>query len=683
MNWKNAALAVAGLAIPLGLSACNQTADENAANAPAAHEQRFGAADEITPGNVDRLGLAWYHEFATDRGQQALPVIKDGVLYTVTDWSIAHAFDAKTGKLLWSFDPEVPREKMATACCDAVSRGVAVSDGKVFLAAYDGRVFALDAATGKAVWQAQSLIDTSKPYSVTGAPRVAGNRVIIGNGGAELGVRGYITAFDTETGKKAWRFFTVPNASGKPDGEVSDKVMAGKVNASWSDGAWKTTGGGGTAWDGMAYDPEAGLFYFGVGNGNPHNYEIRSGGKGDNLFLSSIVALKAETGEYVWHYQQTPGETWDYTATQPLMLADLAIDGKERKVIMQAPKNGFFYVLDRITGELLSADAFTEVNWADGIDLKTGKPKERPEARMPNGSFDMIPGPLGGHGAQNWSFSPATGLVYIPAQHMMHHYAKGKWTYQPGHFNIGYDLSGSAMATPDLLKEARKNVWGELVAWDPVAKKARWSVRHKWFYNGGTHATAGGVVFQGSSDGSFNAYDASNGKKLWSYEAGNGIIAAPVSYAIGGRQYVAIMVGYGGPSAFVGGLTPLQPRRPGRLLVFALDGEAKAPAYPAEVRAPKFGPEVTSAGDPKAGAITFAQNCVPCHGPAALSRYQADLLRSPFMTSKEALYGVLGKGTEKHRGMPPFTGVLNAGEIENIRAYIIDRARKEKPDDGL
>ncbi len=683
MGWKAVTSTLVALGLPLALAACSGGNKAEAPLAPAAHEQRFGAASEITPDNVSELGLAWYHQFETDRGQQAIPVVRDGVLYTVTDWSIAFAFDAKTGEKLWSFDPQVSHDRMATACCDAVSRGLAVDKGKVFLAAYDGRVIALDAKSGKQLWSEQSFIDTSKPYSITGAPRIAGNRVIIGNGGAELGVRGYITAFDTETGKKAWRFFTVPNPTGKPDGEISDRVLAEKVDASWSEGAWKVTGGGGTVWDGMAYDPETDLFYFGVGNGNPHNYQIRSGGKGDNLFLSSIVAVKGSTGEYVWHYQQTPGETWDYTATQPIMLADLTIGGKPRKVIMQAPKNGFFYVLDRTTGELLSADPFTAVNWAKGVDLKTGKPIEVPEARMPKGYFDMIPGPLGGHGAQNWSYSPGTGLVYIPAQHMMHRYAIGKWTYRPGHFNIGYDLSSAAQATPEALTKARENVWGELVAWDPVARKARWKVKHKWFYNGGTLATGGNVVFQGSSDGTFNAYDATNGKKLWSYSAGNGIIAAPVSYEIKGTQYIAIMVGYGGPSAFVGGLTPLQPRRPGRLLVFALDGKAQAPAYSAEVRAPPLDASVTSKGDVKAGAVSFAQNCVPCHGPAALSRYQADLLRSGFMTSPAALHGVLANGTEKHRGMPPFTGVLSATEIENIRAYIIDRARKEKPGDGM
>lgn len=679
MSWKKLLAALAALSLPAALASCGGGSKEASGPlAPASYEQRFGAQSEITPDNVAKLGLAWFHEFDTDRGQQSIPVVVDGVLYTSTAWSKAYAFDAKTGKELWSFDPEVPHERMAGSCCDAVSRGVAVDQGKVFVAAYDGRLFALDAKTGRKLWEAQTLIDTSKPYTVTGAPRVAGNRVIIGNGGAELGVRGYITAYDTETGQKAWRFFTVPNPTGAPDGEVSDKIIQEKVNASWSDGAWKTTGGGGTVWDGMAYDPQADLFYFGVGNGNPHNYQIRSGGKGDNLFLASIVAVRPKTGEYVWHYQLNPGETWDYTATQALALADLTIGGKPRKVIMQVPKNGFYYVIDRLSGQLISAKPIGEVNWAKEIDLKTGRPVENPEARMPKGYFDMIPGPMGAHGAQAWSFDPRNGLMYIPAQHMMHRYRPGKFTYQPGHFNMGYDLSDGASATPATLAEAQKATWGELIAWDPVAQKAVWKVRHPWFFNGGTLATAGGVVFQGTSDGIFNAYDAKSGNHLWAYKAGNGIAAAPISYEIDGEQYVAVMVGFGGPSAFIGGLSPLQPRRPGRLLVFKLGGEAQAPAYPAEMRNPPLDfTKSASTGDVKAGALTFSQNCIQCHGPAALSRYQADLLRSGYMASPEALRGVLLEGALKPLGMPSFAGVLNPTEVENIRAYIIDRAKQE------
>lgn len=679
MKLKSAMLAVAVAALPFALSSCSKNEQAAAPAGPYAYEQNFGEQSEITPRNVAQLGLAWFHEFDTDRGQYSLPVMADGVLYTSTAWSKVYAFDAKTGKLLWEHDPQVAHETMATSCCDAINRGVAVDQGRVYASTFDGRLLALDGKTGELLWSAQTF-DIKQPYTITGAPRVAGNRVIIGNGGAEFGVRGYITAYDTTTGQKAWRFYTVPNAKGEADNEISDKVLAEKAAATWHDGGWQITGGGGTVWEGMAYDPQSGLFYFGVGNGNPHNYRHRSDSKGDNLFLTSIIAVKADTGEYVWHYQQNPGETWDYTATQAMTLADITIDGQVRKVIMQAPKNGFFYVLDRLTGELISAEPFVKVNWATGIDKTTGRPIEVPEARPAKGGhFDMSPGPLGGHGAQAWSFSPHTGLVYIPAQQMIHRYADGEWEYQPGHYNIGYDLSSAAAATPETLAEARKAMWGELVAWDPVAQKARWRVKHPWFLNGGTHATAGGLVFQGTSEGKFHAYDARDGALLWSYEVGTGIMAAPVSYEMDGVQHLALMAGYGGPSAFVGGLTPMQPRRPGRLLVFRLGGDAVAPAYPAEMRAPPFDASVTSDGDVKAGGLVYAANCVPCHGPAALSRFQADLLRSPFMASREGLLGVLGKGSEVHRGMPAFGDILSVTDIENIRAYVIDRARQEKP----
>lgn len=642
-------------------------------------EQRFSNLAEITPATVSRLGVAWYHEFDTDRGQEATPIEAGGILYTSTAWSKVYAFDARTGVQLWSFDPKVPHARFGFSCCDAVNRGVALADGKIFVGAFDGRLIALDAKTGKQLWSVQTF-DPAQPYTITGAPRVVKGKVIIGSGGAEYGVRGYITAYDAATGKKAWRFYTVPNPTGTPDGEASDAVLKAKVNATWFDGGWKKTGGGGTAWDGMAYDPEADLFYFGVGNGSPHNYQIRSGGKGDNLFLSSIVALRPETGEYVWHYQVNPGESWDYTATQPIMLADLTIDGKPRKVLMQAPKDGFFYVLDRLTGKPISADPFTEVTWATGIDLATGRPIEKPGIHLDKGPVDMMPGPLGGHSVHPWSYSPVSGLVYIPAQHLGHHYAPGPWTFHPGHYNNGYDFSQLFDVTPAGLAEARKSVYGELVAWDPIARKARWTVRHPYFLNGGTLATRGGVVFQGTSEGSFDAYGADDGRKLWTFDAGNSILGGPISYALGGKQYVAVMVGFGGGSSMVGALLPKQDRLPGRLLVFALDGTTTVPAQtPPPRRAPLNLAGVTTSGDIEKGRVQFATNCLACHGSAAASRFQADLHRSPFITNAQSLRSVVLGGALKARGMTDFAGVLTANDVEDIRAYMIAQA---KADDG-
>jgi quinohemoprotein ethanol dehydrogenase len=369
-------------------------------------EQRESPLTKINPENIKSLGLAWYAEFDTNRGQHATPVVVDGVLYTTTNFSKVFAFDVKTGQQKWAYDPQVPGETAFKACCDTVNRGVAVYEGKVFVGSLDGRLIALDAATGKVIWSVVT-VDQSKPYTITGAPRVVKGKVLIGNGGAEYGVRGYLSAYNVKDGALAWRFYTTPNPEGKPDGAASDKVLAEKAAQTWGDGKWKTSGGGGTVWDAMAYDPELDLLYFGVGNGSPWNHRIRSGGKGDNLFVSSIVAVKPDTGEYAWHYQTTPGDSWDYTATQHIMLADLTIDGQPRKVLMQAPKNGFFYVLDRATGALISAKPYipmapenpkappgTPVSWSTGVvDMKTGRPVENPSARYAEGLTVVFPAP--------------------------------------------------------------------------------------------------------------------------------------------------------------------------------------------------------------------------------------------------------------------------------------------------
>ncbi|MBY0422646.1 MAG: PQQ-binding-like beta-propeller repeat protein, partial [Parvularculaceae bacterium] len=320
-------------------------------------EQRYSPLTDIDRTSVSRLGLAWSASFDTNRGQEATPLVADGVLYVTTAWSKVYAFDAATGAALWSFDPEVDGAVGFSACCDVVNRGVALWKGRVYVGALDGRLIALDAKTGKPVWSVVT-VDQTKPYTITGAPRVVKGKVLIGNGGGEYGVRGYLSAYDSASGKLVWRFYTTPNPKGEADGAASDRVMAARGAATWGEGLWRQSGGGGTVWDSMAYDPELDLLYFGVGNGSPWNHRERSGGVGDNLFLSSIVAVDPDTGAYRWHYQTTPAESWDYTATQHIILADMAIDGVRRKVLMQAPKNGFFYVLDRTTGKLLSATPY-------------------------------------------------------------------------------------------------------------------------------------------------------------------------------------------------------------------------------------------------------------------------------------------------------------------------------------
>ncbi|WP_309087327.1 PQQ-dependent dehydrogenase, methanol/ethanol family [Phenylobacterium sp.] len=684
----------AAVAVALALAACQkpQTANIDGERIAAADanaewlsygkgysEQRFSPLDQVNAGNVGQLGLAWYADFDTDRGQEATPLVVDGVLYTTTTWSKVFAFDAKTGKQLWKFDPKVEGAKGFNACCDVVNRGVALWKGKVYVGTIDGRLIALDAKTGQQVWSVQTT-DTSKPYTITGAPRVVKDKVLIGNGGAEYGVRGYITAYDAATGKQAWRFYTVPNPKGAPDGAASDKVMAETVNATWSDGAWKQTGGGGTAWDSMAYDPELDLVYFGIGNGNPWNHKVRSGGKGDNLFLSSILALKPDTGEYVWHYQTTPGESWDYTATQHIILADLNIGGQPRKVLMQAPKNGFFYVIDRANGRLISAKPYTNITWATGVDPKTGRPIENPAARYEKTVTLQVPGPLGAHNWQPMAFNPKTGLVYIPTNVTPFAYTDERaFNYKAGAWNLGVDFLVNALPTDAAtMKAVASMIKGQLVAWDPVNQKPVWTVDHPYFWNAGVLSTGGNLVFQGAAHGEFSAYDAANGKKLWSYKTGNGVIAAPMTYELDGEQYVAVMVGVGGAGQLSAPASmPQRPRLPGRLLVFKLGGKATAPAYPAPAEQPPLDlANVSSTGDVQRGFAVFHQNCQVCHGANATGAWLPDLKRSPITASAESWKAVVIDGANATRGMPSFARYISPQDAEAVRAYVISEAKK-------
>ncbi|OYU71381.1 MAG: PQQ-dependent dehydrogenase, methanol/ethanol family [Alphaproteobacteria bacterium PA2] len=688
------------LALTLILAACGQGGGKGAGNVDGARiaaasgngewlsvgrtydEQRFSPLTKIDTTNVSKLGLAWYHEFDTDRGQEATPVMIDGVLYTTTAWSKVYAFDAKTGALKWSFDPKIDGSKAFDACCDVVNRGVAVWKGKVYVGVLDGRLIALDAATGKQAWSVQTT-DTTKPYTITGAPRIIKGKVLIGNGGAEYGVRGYVTAYDAETGKKAWRFYTAPNPEGKPDGEASDKILAEKVNGTWFGDVWKKTGGGATIWDSMAYDPDLDIVYLGVGNGTPWNHLKRSQGKGDTLFVSSILALKPDTGEYVWHYQTTPGESWDYTATQHIMLADLTIDGKPRKVAMQAPKNGFFYVLDRATGQLISAKGFVPQTWTTGVDMKTGRPVETPGARYADKPSMQLPGPLGAHNWHPMAFNPKEGLVYIPAQASPFAYTNIKdFKYRAGAWNVGTDFLANALPTDKAVLAGMKSMFkGELIAWDPVAQKARWTVEHPYFWNAGIMSTAGGLVFQGAGEGQFVAYDAANGKKLWNYETVNGVVAAPSTYEIDGEQYVAVMVGYGGGgpvSASV--LLGNKPRLPGRLMVFKLGGTTQAKAYDVAVVPDLDLTQISAPGDAKKGFGLYHENCQVCHGPSASGAYLPDLRKSQMLTSAENFKSVVLDGARKANGMASFAKFLNVAETEDLRAYILSEARTAQAD---
>ena len=644
-------------------------------------EQRYSPLDKINISNVKDLGLAWYHEFDTDRGQEATPVMVDGVLYTTTAWSKVYAFDARTGAVKWSYDPKVDGSKGMDACCDVVNRGVAVWKGKVYFGALDGRLFALDAETGKPAWTVQTT-DTSRPYTITGAPRIVKDKVLIGNGGAEYGVRGYVSAHDADTGKMVWRFYTAPNPDGKPDGAASDKIMADKAAGTWFGETWKKTGGGGTIWDSMAYDPALDIVYLGVGNGTPWNHQERSDGKGDNLFVSSILALRPDTGEYVWHYQTTPGESWDYTATQHMILADITVGGQPRKVLMQAPKNGFFYVIDRATGQLISATPYAPVTWAKGVDLKTGRPIEVEGARYENAPAMALPGPLGAHNWHPMAFNPKEGLVYIPAHTAPFAYTRVKdFKYRPGAWNLGTDFLANALPDDAAQIKAIKALYkGQLIAWDPVAGKARWTIEHPFFWNGGILSTAGGLVFQGAGEGDFVAYEAATGKKLWSLDTGNGIVAAPSTYELDGEQYVALMVGYGGAAATSASIMLKdRPRLPGRLMVFKLGGKATAKPYVIpEIPALDLTQVVAGKGDAKNGFAVYHENCQVCHGPSVSGTYLPDLRKSQMLLTADSFKSVMLDGALASRGMASFSRFLNEKEVEDLRAYILTESKKSQ-----
>jgi quinohemoprotein ethanol dehydrogenase len=641
-------------------------------------ETRFSPLAEINADNVARLGLAWSYDTGAVRGLEATPLVADGVLYATTSWSDVFALDARTGALKWKWDARADRARGARACCDVVNRGVALHGGKVYVGVIDGRLAALDAQTGRPVWDVQTT-PVDEPYTITGAPRVVDGKVIIGNGGAELGVRGYVSAYDAETGALVWRFYTVPGDPSKPFESPALEAAA----KTWT-GEWWKMGGGGTAWDAFAYDAQAELLYVGTGNGSPWDRNIRSPGGGDNLYLSSILALNVETGELVWHYQTTPGDTWDYTAVQQLTLAELSIGGRERKVIMQAPKNGFFYVLDRLTGELLSADPITRVTWASRVDLETGRPNETPQARYTEALTTIAPGPGGAHNWQPMAYNPAAGLVYIPVSESTFAYGRNTaFRFRPGAWNLGIDLAaaiGMGRAGPVRPQSDYADGTGEavgapssLLAWDPVEKRARWRVLHTDAIGGGTLTTAGNLVFQGTDTGHFVAYRAGTGAKLWEKNVGIGIMAAPSTYSIDGTQYVAVLAGMGGATALYGRNPTNHFKATGRVYAFALDARAEAPPVRG-VERPRPEPIASdaSAEEIARGAELFGQRCAMCHGVAAQSGGSIADLRYAAPATIDAFERIVRGGAYAGLGMPMFDWLGDA-DVAALRAYVLSR----------
>ena len=644
-------------------------------------EQRFSPLTQVNKQTIGDLELAWSFDMYTNRGLEASPIIVDGIMYMTGSWSVVFAVDAKTGEEIWSYDPEVPGDWARKACCDVVNRGVAVYEGAVYLATLDGYLVSLNAETGEVIWRINTIIDRTRAYTITGAPRVANGRVFIGNGGGEYGVRGYVSAFDTKSGELDWRFFTVPGDPSKPF-EHPELELAAKT---WKGGEWWKIGGGGTVWNSIVYDAETDTVFLGVGNGSPWTRTIRSPGGGDNLFLSAIVAVNASTGEMRWYYQTTPGDNWDFTAVQDMMLADMEVDGKMRKVIMQAPKNGFFYVLDRQTGELLRANPYVTVNWASHVDMETGRPVENPDKNFLTGESKWIlPGPLGGHNWQSMSYNPNTGLVYIPALEnplvfdVEHDFkATGRFKYIEGGWNTGVEFGRLLEVMgehPDLPKGK-----GYITAFDPLTGKTHWTREHGTHWNGGTLSTAADLVFQGNGDGYFVAYDAQNGDELWKVNTYTSTIAPPVTYSIDGEQYVAIQVGSGGAAGLTEGDLAMPASAKygnfGRMLAFKIKGglSIEEPEHWArEIPEP---PVVqASAAQIAHGGELYGEVCGFCHGIGVYGGPAVPDLRKMSDQTHRMFNEIVLEGVLADRGMSNFSDRLSETDVNDIYAYINSRS---------
>ncbi len=634
-------------------------------------EQHYSPLNQINTNSVGRLSLAWHYDLPSGNSATG-PLAADGKVFVTSGHSYIRALDAVTGDLLWEFDSHT-RELDPAMSMGWGPRGIAYWNQRVFVTTEDGRIFALDANSGETLWETRDF-GLDELRNQNGPPRVFDGKLIIGNGGADLSaIRGYVSAYDAMTGERVWRFYTVPDFSQEPENEAM-RIAA----ATWH-GVTPGQAGGGTAWNAFSYDPELDLVYIGVGNGFPYNQAIRSPGGGDNLFLASIVAVRADTGEYVWHYQTSPGEQWDHVSVMDMTLATLRIDGRERRVLMQAPKNGFFYVIDRETGEFISAEAFARVTWAERIDQETGRPVENPGARYHGrpGMFELWPGFRGAHSWSPQSFSPRTGLVYIPV-------IEGATLV--GDEGIDVD-SPTAHFTNGTVNDSNPDLPGArrsfLRAWDPVSQRERWSVELPGDWPGGTMATAGDLVFQGRIDGQFVAYNARSGREVWSFASQAPIVGPPISFSVDGRQYVTVITGNGatGGGMLTEGLVGYRTdyRLPRRVLTFALDGgDVLPPLDPMPPLAPPDDPTFRSNASLEArGAMVFAMNaCMVCHGNNAVAGGAApDLRTSPYPSDREAFHDIVRGGALQTAGMPRFDHIPVA-DAEALRQYL--RARGQQ-----
>ncbi len=654
----------------------------------------FSPLTQINRDTAARLGFAWELKTGTNRGMQATPIVVDGVMYTSGVAGRVYAVDAATGRLLWQFEPPLKLRNARGSCCDLVNRGVAVWQGKVYVGSFEGVLYALDARDGRVLWQADTFVDHQRAYSITGAPAIVGKVVVIGNGGAEFDSRGYVSAYDLDTGKLAWRFFTVPGDPARP---AEDKAMA-MAQKTWDPHRDTSRGGGGNVWDAIAYDAKRNLVYLGTGNGAPWNSAYRSPSGGDNLFIDSIVAVNASTGEYVWHYQETPGGRWDYDATPPIMLATLHINGADRDVLMQASKNGFFYVLDRGTGELLAADKFVAANWTKGVDLKTGRPIVNPDVDYTRGKPVIVfPSGVGGHNFNPMSLSAHTGLVYIPTAHSGQALLQDPDTpHQQERMFAGVQVifATQLLLPPKLLPPALRplltpehlktlpsmDMHASLKAWDPAAHKVVWEHRYPTFMDhSGVLSTAGGIVVQGSIDGHLRVFNDETGAVIKEIDTGSPLIAAPMTYTVNGVQYIAILAGSGGGgwNFWMPGNVAAERGNDNRIIAFRLDG-GPTPMPPllgpiAPIPAPPA--QAGTAADIAAGGKLFATNCAGCHGNADRAAVP-DLRRSGFIHDASAFESVVRGGALEKQGMPAWDDLLTSAQVEQIRDNMISVARE-------
>jgi quinohemoprotein ethanol dehydrogenase len=664
-----AALAIGSVACMAAGSSAPNGAGDWGSHGRDASEQRFSQLTQVDVSNVNQLGLAWFTNLSERGGYQSTPIVIDGRMYVTTPWSKVYAFDARTGKSLWKFDPDVPREIAGTSlCCNISNRGVGWWNGKIIWATLDGRLLAVNAKTGKKVWEVR-VTDPNMAYSITGAPRIGNGIVYIGEGGGEFYTRGFLAAYDAETGKAVWRFWTVPGNPAKgPDNAASDSVMA-MAAKTWN-GEWWKAGGGGTVWDGIVYDPQTDSVIFGTGNGIPWPASIRSPGGGDNLFIASIVAVDAKTGKYKWHYQTNPMEGFDFDSTSPLTVADIVVAGQKKHVVMQAPKNGVMYVIEVATGKVVSADPFVpSINWATGFDEKNNwAPILNPDGDYgkTGKGFYAVPGRA--HAWASQSYNPNTGLIYVPTT-----YGVGSYVAEKGATILGnqlVDVNFAKQPDASISRPVLKDAGSYLLAWDPVKRKVAWTQR-QGSASAGTLTTAGNLVFQGTAGQKLSAFRADTGELIWSTPTQGNVVPGPISYTLDGVQYVAAI-----SSASTGFMAA---NGTNHLVVYKLGGKVTMPPAPpqaAQVLNPpdNFGDEALR----KHGQETYERSCTGCHEGGRMFTGYPDLNYTTALNNPALFKAIVFDGALRENGMMPFNKSLSTQDVEAVRSYLTFRANDLK-----